>query len=119
MEIFKTVVNNNSIYRRYVEVIDTLTKLTEREKDIFSILLMIQHKWIGDRYNILNRVSRKQVLANTYVHKSNLSKYLKRLRNKEVIVYGEWGTEISPYLFPDFDDPDFIVTYKFIRNEEQ
>lgn len=129
MKTFKTTVNNNNMYRRYVEVVDTLTKLSEREKDIFAILLKIQREWKGDRINIINRDSRKEIIKNTYVSKSNLSKYIRSLEGKNVLVDGEWGTEINPHLFPNFnliDNPiinkdgtiqKFVITYIFNKNE--
>ena len=117
MKTFKTTVNNNNIYRRYVEVIDTLTRLSEREKDILAILLKIQHEWEGDKINIINRKSRKEIVKNTYVSKSNLSKYIKNLREKNAIIEGDYGLEINPYLFPDFNSENFIITYIFDRDE--
>ena len=114
---FKTFVNSTNIYRRYVEAIDVFTKLSEREKDVFAILLRVQHKWNDDRINVTDTRSRKEIMRNTYVSKSNLSKYIKSLREKNVLRKGEYGDVINPLLFPNFDE-HLIVATDFIKEDE-
>jgi len=108
---FKALVTDKLIYKKYVEILNSLFGLAEREMDVFASLLKIHMEWGKDEpKDIIDARSRKQLMRETLVNKNNLSKYIGKLKSLRIIVYNENkdGWVINNYLVPSLTDIEYI-----------
>lgn len=111
---FKALVTDKLIYKKYVEVLNSLFGLAEREMDVFASLLGIHMDWGNDvPKDIIDARSRKRLMRETLINKNNLSKYIGKLKNLKIIVYNENrdGWVINNYLVPLFKDKKISVNF--------
>jgi hypothetical protein len=119
--VFKALVADRLIYKKYVEVLNSLFRLTERELDVFATLLRIHMEWGKDTpKNIIDARSRKQVMQEVLVNKNNLSNYIGELKKQKIVVYNEDrnGWIINPSLVPVLEDNTFIVNFIISKKNE-
>lgn len=92
-----------NLYKEYVRVLNGLLQLSDREAELFALLLKVDCEWepkLGEPKNILSTDTRKAIMAETLVNKNNLSKYISVLKEKGIIVKTDGGYEIREMFVP-------------------
>lgn len=116
---FGKYIKKKNLYKEYVRVLNGLFQLSERELEVFALLLKLDCEWKPildtDYKNILSGHNRKTIMKETNVNKTNLSKYLRTLKNNNIIIKRDTGgyeiREIyTPKVFGDMLDVSFIFT---------
>lgn len=99
---FNASIPRKKILRTYLDVINGILKLTERERDVLTILFELDLYWKSDKpKNIVSMNSRRYVMQNTFINKNNLSKYISKFKNKGIIIEREYKKWIvDPNILP-------------------
>jgi hypothetical protein len=119
---FKALVTDKLIYKKYVEILNSLFGLAEREMDVFASLLRIHMEWgIDEPKDIIDTRSRKKLMKEALINKNNLSKYIGKLKDLKIVVYNKDkdGWVINQSLVPTFHDvfdPKGQVIHKNVVN---
>jgi hypothetical protein len=110
---FRVFTNNNNYYKKYVEALNGLFKLTDRELDIFAELLrfQIERKDTID-LDVIDRRSRRTIMQRTHTTKSNLCKYLANLKDKKVLVQVGDNWLVNPYLIPSSEQEEIKFIFE-------
>jgi len=118
--IVKASIKEARFFRRYVEIINVLFNLSNREMDILALLIELDYQWHNDKFkNILDTSSRKYIMKETYVNKSNLSRYIASFKEKGIITPIEDGWEINKKISPAIKDNNLVITFDLkIENNE-
>jgi len=92
-------------YREFLRVLNGNLHLTEREIQVMSLLMQLDVEWQpvleGEIKNINSTDIRKAVMKETRINKNNLTKYVKFLRDKGLLISnGEEGTIVNPMFIP-------------------
>lgn len=119
--IFRTLVVERNLYKKYVEVLNNMFLLAEREMDIFAALLRVHIEWgTYTPKDITDTRSRKQVMQETLVNKNNLSKYLGNLKDKKILVYNgdKTGWVINSNLVPTIIDNEISIGFAIKVKDE-
>lgn len=105
MNQYRKSVKHKNRYREFVRVLNGALQLTERELDVFSALLALDKSWpreTTEYKNILSTDSRRVVMAETRINKSNLTKYAKEFKEKGLLLVDENGnTKVNPIFIPE------------------
>lgn len=110
MSALKKTVKKKNLYREYVNLMNGLLNLSERECQVLSILLKLDAEWTprmdSDYKNILSTDNRKILMRETLINKNNLSKYIKTLKSKGLIIEDDEKEvyEIQPMIKPNVMD---------------
>jgi hypothetical protein len=120
--VVKASIKQSKFFRRYVEIINVLFNLSNREMDVLALLLELDNDWHSDKFkNILDTSSRKYVMKETYVNKSNLSRYISIFKDKKIIVpVGDDGWEVNRSIMPIIKDDNIVITFNInIENNNE
>jgi hypothetical protein len=117
MNFHKKVTKNNYI-REYIVVLNGLLGLTPREIDILTILIKIDLSWQSrspvDVKNIISTDSRRLVMKETGMNKSNFTRIINKLQSMSLLIpSSDGGMVVNELLKPIFDSTDKIEI-KFI-----
>lgn len=106
-------VTEKNKYRKFVDIFKYLFGLTDRQLDIFALLIRIQENWNQeDPINVVDTRSRRNIMRNTYINKNNLTKYISLLKKKNILIENEIGWEIDPRYMPVIkEDGSIEVTF--------
>ena len=80
-------VNRDSLYFDYVNILNGVLQLSNREAEVFSYLLMSDSK--GDQHDINNKKVRSIIKSKVGISEANLSRYLNTIKKKGLIVKSE------------------------------
>jgi hypothetical protein len=73
--------------------------------DVLALLLELDHGWHSDKFkNILDTSSRKYIMKESYVNKSNLSRYITLFKDYRILVPIDDGWEIDKKFMPVIED---------------
>lgn len=89
MNKFIKTVPISSVNYEFLRSLNGLLGLTDREIDLLSIFLDLENrdsKAKGQRKSIDGTANRKEIMRITTITKDNLSRYIKRLKAKRIIV---------------------------------
>lgn len=89
MNKFIKTVPLSSVNYEFLRSLNGLLGLTDREIDLLSIFLDLENrdsKVKGQRKSIDGTANRKEIMHITTITKDNLSRYIKRLKAKRIIV---------------------------------
>jgi hypothetical protein len=113
-------IKKDKFFRRYVDIINVLFNLSNRELDILSLLIELDYSWHTDKYkDILDASSRKYIMRETYVNKSNLSRYVSILKDKNILVKNsDDGWEVNKRFIPVIENNHFIITFNIGLEED-
>jgi len=101
MKIYRKKIQRKALYREYVSTLNSLLKLSERELDVLAILISIDLHWPEyDNKNVIDERSRRRIMAETLINKTNLSKYISKLKRRKILI--------------TTDNLNWIVNYDFI-----
>jgi hypothetical protein len=80
--------------------------------DILALLIELDYQWHNDKFkNILDTSSRKYIMKETYVNKSNLSRYIASFKEKGIITPIEDGWEINKKIRPIINNNNLVITF--------
>lgn len=104
-KLVKTV-NKTDLYKEFIEALNGILQLTDREKGLLLLLIDIEKngpKSTRFGKNIINTDNRKYIRKITGITNDNLTRYLNRLKSKGLLVLGkgqdEWS--LNPAVVPE------------------
>jgi len=118
---FGKYIERKNLYNEYVKVLNGLFQLSDRELEIFALLLKIDCEWKPiletDYKNILSSHNRKAIMQETHVQKTNFSKYIRTLKENFIIIKSSTGgyeinTIYTPRVLGGVLDVSFILNTK-------
>lgn len=119
INIINSKVSKKSVLiRQYVEVINVLLNLSNRELDVLALLIEIDLGW--NEYlekNILDTTSRKHIMKETLMNKANLSRYLSILKGRNAIVKIKDGWCINEKLLPVLNNNKITIHFNLSLDE--
>ena len=118
--VVKASIKKSRFFKRYVEIINVLFNLSNREMDVLALLIELDYYWHNTKFkNILDTSSRKYIMKETYVNKSNLSRYIATFKEKGILAPVEDGWEINKKVVPVIKDNSLVITFNLdIKDEE-
>lgn len=119
--VINASIRKDKFFRRYVDVINVLFNLSNREMDVLALLLELDHGWHSDKFkNILDTSSRKYIMKESYVNKSNLSRYISIFKDMRIIVpVGDDGWEVDKRFMPIIKDDKLTITFNINIEEKK
>ena len=90
-------VSNSNLYYEFLQSLNGILKLTDRELELFAILLKFDVEYIKEPNkpkNIANTNNRRWIIENLGITRDNLSRYLKKFRDEGFIVKGRTEGEL-------------------------
>jgi hypothetical protein len=113
INIINSKVNKfDKMIRQYVEIINVLLGLSNREMDLLALLMCIDLKWADTKYkNILDTYSRKYIMKETLMNKANLSRYISILKEKNALIETEFGWIINRSLLPIVNENKIKINF--------
>jgi hypothetical protein len=121
MKAYKKTVKRVDMYKQFLVLINYLLDLTDREIEVLALLMHIQleQKLILNKPNdILSTDNRRMIMAETLLNKNNLSKYVMKMKDLDIILKDENGHYINSMFIPDVkDDETEILFILNIENE--
>ena len=112
----------NKFFRKYIDIINVLLVLSNREMDVLALLMRVDYGWHSAMFkDILDGTSRKYIMRESYVNKSNLSRYISLFKEKDILVNPKnEGWEINRKIMPKIKGDDFTLTFEIkIKENEQ
>jgi hypothetical protein len=115
MKIFRKKIKKSKLYNDYVQVLNGVLQLSYRESEVFSLLLKINDEmrvFIEAQGDILATDIRRIIIRETRISKTNLSKYLDVLKEKDILVptgNGKWG--LNDIFIPEITDGKVEITF--------
>jgi hypothetical protein len=103
MNEFGKHIKRNNLYKEYTKILNGLLQLSDREAELFALLLKVDFEWepkLGEPKNILSTDTRRAIMKETRINKNNLSKYIGVLKEKGVLIKTEDGYEIREMFVP-------------------
>ena len=103
MNEFGKNIRRKDLYKEYVRILNGLMQLSDREAELFALLLKVDYEWepkLGEPKNILSTDIRRAIMRETRVNKNNLSKYISVLKDKGILVKTEHGYEVREMFVP-------------------
>ncbi len=101
MKAFKKVISKDKLYSEYVKILNGLLQLTGKEAEVLSLLLALENNRSNDEEDILSTENRRYIMSEMNLKKSNLSKYLSKLKFKGVLREDNNGYYINSLFIPD------------------
>ena len=90
-------VSNSNLYYEFLQSLNGILKLTDRELELFAILLKFDVEYVkvpNKPKNIGNTANRKWIIENLGITRDNLSRYLNKFRDEGFIVRGRTEGEL-------------------------
>lgn len=99
-------VKKTDLYREFLQSLDGVLQLTDRELDLMVLLVELDintPKIPGYSKNIISTENRKYLKSATGITGDNLSRYIGKLKDKGLIVKGKADDEwmVNPALIPE------------------
>jgi hypothetical protein len=118
---FDAYIPKKRILKKYVNILNSMLTLTEREMDILALLMEIDLNWSAQTpKNVVDTKSRRYIMQNTYVNKNNLSKYIKKYKEEGILLSSE-GKKciVNPTLLPTSLNTEGKISIEFTLNIEK
>ena len=115
MKTFHKKIKRKQVYKEYVNILNGNLQLSFREADVFSVLLQLNDEWhnmITTTNNILSTDVRRELMRETRIKKTNLSRYIKGLSSKGILLPTENGGYMLNELFiPDIQEDSCEIMF--------
>lgn len=116
-------VKKTDLYREFLQSLDGVLQLTDRELDLMVLLVELDintPKIPGYSKNIISTENRKYLKSATGITGDNLSRYIGKLKDKGLIVKGKADDEwmVNPALIPEIIGDRVQITI-VLRLEKQ
>jgi len=104
-KLVKTVPNTD-LYIEFLKSLNGILGLTEREIELMAVFIKLDieyPKLPGLNKNVANTINRKYIINSMHVTRDNLSRYIKRFREKGLLVAGKAEDElmVNKILIPE------------------
>ena len=121
MNLLKKKVSKANLFAEYAKILNGVLELSPRELEVFSFLLFKDSETDTGLFNYKDRninikPIRKELIHNLKITEANLSRYLRVLKDKGLIVRGQTGWVINDLIRPVVKDKVFEL--KFILEVE-
>lgn len=96
-KLVKTV-TNDSLIREFLQSLNGILGLTERELQLLTELIKIDLSYVPDSLsskNVISTKNRKDIIAKLGVTKDNLSRYIRSFKEKGILKLGPAEDEVS------------------------
>lgn len=96
-KLVKTV-TNDSLIREFLQSLNGILGLTERELQLLTELIKIDLSYVPDGLsskNVISTKNRKDIIAKLGVTKDNLSRYIRSFKEKGILKLGPAEDEVS------------------------
>jgi DNA-binding MarR family transcriptional regulator len=77
MNLLRKKIDKQSLFPEYVKIINGVLSLSKREAEVLSLLF--------------NNLKRKEILEKLHISAANLSRYLKVLKDRGLVIRGDTG----------------------------
>ena len=99
-------INSDSIIVEFLQVMNGILKLSDRELEVLSFLIDFDMKFVPRpevNKNVVNTENRKIITEKLGISKDNLSRYIKALKEKGILKNGpaEDGVYVNKALIPE------------------
>ena len=121
MKTFRKKIKQKDVYKEYTRVLNGLLKLSDRELELFYLLLEIDDNKapiLGTENNILSTDTRKAIMNETRVNKNNLIKYINALVDKQILIKTDDGYELNEFFKPFIDYDKLIINFELLIDNE-
>ena len=117
MKSFSKKTTKDNLYKEYVMILNGVLQLSYREAEVFALLLKLNDEWaevVANSNNILSTDIRKKIMNDTRITKTNLVKYIRVLREKNILIpneFGGWSVNETfvPYFTGGINETVFIL----------
>lgn len=119
--MFRKKIEGKNSYKEYVRILNGILGLSNREMELFYLLLEINDKnkpVLGSYQNILSTDIRRAIMKETRVNKSNLVKYINALVDKKILIKTEDGYILNEFFKPVIDVNKLLVNFELIIDNE-
>lgn len=104
-KLVKTVPNTD-LYIEFLKSLNGILGLTEREIELMAVFIKLDieyPKLPGLNKNVANTINRKYIINSMHITRDNLSRYIKRFREKGLLVAGKAEDElmVNKILIPE------------------
>ena len=115
MNLLKKKVSKDIFFKEYSKILNGVLELSPRELEVFSFLL--KEDSVGGSTNINSPKVRKEIIETYKISEANLSRYLRVIKDKGLIIKGQTGKWIiNDLVRPIVDNNKFEL--KFILEVE-
>jgi len=116
MNKYRKHIKPKNKYREFLKVLNGNLHLTERELDIFSVMMKIDEEWEpveeGGFKHIISTSNRKRIMKETLVNKNNLTKYVRLFRSKGLLISNSnGGVEVTPMFMPSIKGETIKIVF--------
>lgn len=114
MNQYRKQVKPKNRYREFVRVLNGALQLTERESAVLAQLMQLDAEWPEGQLeykNIISTDSRRYIMDETLINKSNLTKYIALFKQHGIILMDEEG---RGYINPLFKAQDIDGKFKVL-----
>ena len=119
MNDYSKHIAREDLYAEYVRILNSQLNLSDREAELFALLLKVDAEWeptLGEPKNILSTDIRRAIMKKTLVNKNNLSKYIGVLKQKGILVKSNGVYEVREMFVPkpvgDLLEIVFVLDYQ-------
>lgn len=115
MNKFIKSVKRSKLYQEYIRSINGLLNLTEKEILVLTEIIQLDVSYIkltGIPKNVVNTVNRRYLISKLGISKENLSRMIRILKNKQLLIANSDSGEIivNRALIPDIINDRIQVT---------
>jgi hypothetical protein len=121
MKTFRKKIRSKNSYKEYVRILNGILGLSNREMELFYLLLEINDTnkpVLGSYQNILSTDIRRAIMKETRVNKSNLVKYINALVDKRILIKSDDGYILNEFFKPIIDTDKLLVNFELIIDNE-
>ena len=115
MNKFIKSVKRSKLYQEYIRSINGLLNLTEKEILVLTEIIQLDVSYVkltGIPKNVVNTVNRRYLISKLGIQKENLSRMIRILKNKQLLIANSDSGEIivNRALIPDIINDRIQVT---------
>lgn len=122
-KLVKTVTNDTLILE-FIKALNGILNITDREMELLSKFIELDMKYnpaLEERKNIISTKNRKIVMKDLRIGPDNLSRYIKRFKDKGILVNGKADDEVyvNRALIPEIikDRVQLTLIFRVENNE--
>ena len=106
--VLEKTIKREGLYKEYLTLINGITKLTEKEKDIVEYLLVLND--LHDE--VLSTENRKKVREQCKITELNLNNHISNLKKKGIIQDIKGVLTLNGHIVPNFINGCVVVVYR-------
>ena len=122
-KLVKTVTNKTLILE-FIKALNGILNITDREMELLSKFIELDMKYdpaLEERKNVISTKNRKTIIKDLRITPDNLSRYIKRFKDKGILVNGKADDEVyvNRALIPEIikDRVQLTLIFRVENNE--